>query len=132
MEPLAPAHRPQFQLPAGLFYPVWLLVTLLAIVGIVWRPADLQAGPQVLLLPVAVVLLGLVLSLVGSGWGAIEALGYSRRDGVWYLLFPPYILVFGVRKWSFMAQPTLVFASGLLLAVWGMASVWQLSAALAK
>lgn len=62
-------------------------------------------------------MVGLAGTLIGSGWGAAVAFAEGTKQGLWFALFPPYMIWFSLTRWSRMRQPTVVFLCGLTLAL---------------
>lgn len=67
-------------------------------------------------------LIGVVMTLVATAWGVAIVFADNTRSGLWFVLFPPYMAVYAVRRWQWMTQPTVLFLSGVALAV---ASLWS-------
>jgi hypothetical protein len=61
-------------------------------------------------------LLGLMLTLAAMAWAVAIVFADNARRGLWFVLFPPYMVVYAVQRWSWMAQPTVLFLGGLALA----------------
>jgi hypothetical protein len=66
-------------------------------------------------------LLGALLTLAATAWGVVIVFADDTRSGLWFTLFPPYMVVYAVRRWQWMAQPSVLFVCGVLLAG---ASLW--------
>lgn len=67
-------------------------------------------------------LTGLVMTLLATAWGAAVAFAESARSGIWFAVFPPFMVVFAARRWRWMAQPSVLFLTGLALAI---VSLWE-------
>jgi hypothetical protein len=65
---------------------------------------------------------GLVLTLMAMAWAVAIVFADDVRSGLWFVLFPPYMPVYAVRRWKWMAQPTAMFLCGLALIA---ASLWM-------
>lgn len=61
-------------------------------------------------------MLGITLTLLGMAWGSAIVFADSSRKGIWFSLFPPYMVLYAIRHWGWMRQPTVLFLSGLTLA----------------
>lgn len=84
----------------------WLLLMLLA-------RTSIMAG---FIASLTGAMLGTALTLVGMAWGSAIVFSDSPRRGIWFSLFPPYMVLYAVRNWNWMRQPTLLFLCGLTLA----------------
>jgi len=61
-------------------------------------------------------MLGAALTLVGMAWGSAIVFADSPRRGIWFSLFPPYMVLYTVQHWHWMRQPAVLFFCGLTLA----------------
>lgn len=116
-EPVVPQPR-QYVLHQPWYYPgviggsVLLFGLLFACSGNVWGLIALALVGTVT---------GVVMTLVATAWGVAIVFADNTRSGLWFVLFPPYMAVYAVRRWQWMAQPTVLFFCGVALAV---ASLW--------
>lgn len=117
----APAvlHPAQYVLHQPWYYPgviggsALLFGLLFACSGSVWG---------LITLALVGTLTGVVMTLVATAWGVVIVFADNTRSGLWFVLFPPYMAVYAVRRWQWMAQPTVLFLCGVALAV---ASLWS-------
>lgn len=72
-------------------------------------------------------LLGMALTLVGTAWGTAVVFADSTRKGLWFALFPPYMVVYTIRHWPQMHQAAILFLCGLALALGSLFAphIWQ-------
>lgn len=68
-----------------------------------------------LILALCVALIGLALTLLAMGWGAMIVFADSARKGMWFAIFPPYMVYYAAAHWSVMARPSLLFLCGCVL-----------------
>jgi hypothetical protein len=61
-------------------------------------------------------LIGLVLTMIAMAWAVAIVFADDTRSGLWFVLFPPYMPFYAVRRWRWMAQPSVMFLCGLTLA----------------
>lgn len=61
-------------------------------------------------------LVGLTATLIAHAWGVAIVFADSSRRGFWFAVFPPYMVYYAVVRWQWMAQPTVLFLCGLVLA----------------
>jgi|GEM_PF-3822595 len=66
------------------------------------------------------VIIGLMQTLAATAWGAAIAMTESGRCGSLFVLFPPYMFYYAATRWRWMAQPSILFLSGLGLALGGL------------
>jgi len=96
------------------FIPLTVMGTILAWLAIValarLPPWGVVAGV------IGGALVGLMLTLVAMAWAVAIVFADDTRRGLWFVLFPPYMVVYAVQRWSWMAQPTILFLCGLVLA----------------
>lgn len=59
---------------------------------------------------------GIVMTLVAMAWGTAIVYADDARRGLWFTLFPPYMAVYALQRWSWMSQPTVLFFAGLMVA----------------
>jgi hypothetical protein len=64
---------------------------------------------------------GVVMTMIAMAWGVAIAFTDSTAAGLWFVLFPPYMPYFAATRWRWMAQPSVLFLTGLALAV---ATLW--------
>lgn len=69
-------------------------------------------------------LVGLSVTMVAMAWGSAVVFADSTRRGLWFTLFPPYMVYYAIIRWRQMRDPTLLFLCGLLIAF---VPVWVLS-----
>lgn len=106
-----PSDPGELSRPRPIFMTVTLLLvafTAAAVVGAArfWPAMALAAA-----LLGAVV--GLSVTLVSQAWAASIVFADQVRKGLWFAIFPPYMVVYSVRHWNWMWQPTLMFLAGL-------------------
>lgn len=72
-------------------------------------------------------LLGMAMTLVGTAWGTAVVFAESTRKGLWFTLFPPYMVFYTMRRWSQMHQAAILFLCGLALAFGSIFAphIWQ-------
>ncbi|MDZ4685335.1 MAG: hypothetical protein SH850_09610 [Planctomycetaceae bacterium] len=96
------------------FIPLTVLGTIVAWLAIValamLPPWGLIAGV------IGGALFGLMLTLAATAWAVAIVFADDTRRGLWFVLFPPAKVVYAVQRWSWMAQPTILFLCGLVLA----------------
>ncbi|MBI1345534.1 hypothetical protein GC163_04530 [bacterium] len=61
-------------------------------------------------------LLGIMLTLVGMAWGVAIVFADNTRRGLWFTIFPPYMVIYAIQRWEWMRQPAVLFLCGLTLA----------------
>lgn len=64
-------------------------------------------------------ILGVMETLAATAWGAMIAATESGRAGSLFVVFPPYMFYYAATRWRWMAQPSILFLSGLGLAFGG-------------
>lgn len=69
-----------------------------------------------LILALCSAMIGLAVTLVGMGWGSMIVFADSTRRGLWFAIFPPYMVYYAVTHWKTMRRPTILFLCGLVLA----------------
>ncbi len=97
------------------FYPVTLLVPI-----IVYGTGYALAGRSttgLLLFAVIGSLIGLMMTMIAMAWGSAIAFTDGTRAGLLFTIFPPYMPYFAATRWRWMAQPSVLFLAGLMLAV---------------
>lgn len=75
--------------------------------------------------------IGLMFTLAATAWGAMISLTESPQCGALFLLFPPYMAYYGITRWRWMAQPSILFLCGLGLVIGSILTGWHLLAQLA-
>ncbi len=98
-----------------------IAVTLLTGGGL-WGLAQLSPVMPLLAMVLATAI-GITATLVASAWGAAVAFGESTSHGLWFALFPPYMIWYAARRWSQLHTPTVLFFCGVLLTFGLMAAV---------
>lgn len=68
-----------------------------------------------LILSLCVALLGLALTLLAMGWGTLIVFADSTRKGMWFAIFPPYMVYYAAAHWAVMARPSILFLCGCVL-----------------
>ena len=101
------------------FYPVTLLVPVL--VFVVGYAFARQSTTGMLLFAVIGAMFGLVMTMIAMAWGSAIAFTDGTRAGLLFTIFPPYMPYFAATRWRWMAQPSVLFLTGLALAV---ATLW--------
>lgn len=101
------------------FYPVTVLVPV-AVFAAGYLFA-MQSTTGLLLFAVVGALIGLVMTMIAMAWGSAIAFTDSTRSGLLFTIFPPFMPYFAVTRWRWMAQPSVLFLTGLALAV---ATLW--------
>jgi lysylphosphatidylglycerol synthetase-like protein (DUF2156 family) len=121
VSPRRGAHPSDYVLRTPWFVPVTLLGTAVlaaAMIVVVQRP------PWGLLIGIlGGSLIGLLMTLAAMAWAVAIVFADNARSGLWFVLFPPYMMVYAVRRWEWMAQPTVLFLCGVILAIgvpWGL------------
>ncbi len=74
---------------------------------------------------------GLMFTLAATAWGAMISLTESPQCGALFVLFPPYMAYYGVTRWRWMAQPSILFLCGLGLIIGAILTGQHLLAGLA-
>lgn len=108
-------QRPEdYVWPRWWFHPLVMGTTLALLAGIaVLARTSLMAGTIGAL---AGALVGLTATLIAHAWGVAIVFADSARRGFWFAVFPPYMVYYAVVRWQWMAQPTVLFLCGLVLA----------------
>jgi hypothetical protein len=83
--------------------------------------------PGLLLLSIVGTLAGVVLTLLATAWGVAIVFADDTRSGLWFVIFPPYMVVYAMRRWRWMAQPSVMFLCGLALALGSLIAVQRLT-----
>jgi hypothetical protein len=114
-DPVKPRVDPgSYVLRTGWFVPLTVLSTALAWLGIMLLvrlpPWGLLAGV------IGGALVGLMMTMAAMAWAVAIVFADDTRRGLWFVLFPPYMVVYAVQRWSWMSQPTILFLCGLVLA----------------
>ena len=76
-------------------------------------------------------LAGVVLTMIAMAWAVAIVFADDTRRGLWFVIFPPYMPVYAVLRWKWMAQPSVLFLCGLTLAIASLWTTQQLAASLA-
>lgn len=71
---------------------------------------------------------GLIFTLAATAWGAAISLTESPTCGVLFVILPPYSLYYGVTRWRWMSQPSILFLCGIGLAIGSIVAGRQLLA----
>jgi hypothetical protein len=103
-----------YVLRAAWFIPFTITVTAL-IAAAMWF--SIPHPPWGLIGVIGGSLLGLMMTLAAMAWAVAIVFADDTRKGLWFVLFPPYMVVYAVRRWSWMAQPAVLFLCGLVLAL---------------
>ena len=74
---------------------------------------------------------GLMFILAATAWGALISLTESPTCGFLYVIFPPYMFYYGITRWRWMSQPSIVFLCGMGLAIGSILAGRQLLAEIA-
>lgn len=64
-------------------------------------------------------IIGIMETLAATAWGAMIAMTESGRAGSLFVVLPPYMIYYAATRWRWMAQPSVLFLSGLGLAFGG-------------
>jgi hypothetical protein len=117
--PASKADPGQYVLRWPWYYPV-LYGGSAAVFGALYAASGSVAG--LMLFAIGGSLAGLVLTLIAMAWAVAIVFADDARSGLWFVLFPPYMPFYAVRRWRWMAQPTAMFVCGLALIA---ASIWM-------
>ncbi len=119
-EPPAETGKPRKQRPEDYlwlrwwFHPVVMGLTLVLLAGVVGvaRMSSFAGAFAALLVALA----GLTATMIAHAWGVAIVFADSPKRGLWFAMFPPYMVYYAVIRWNWMAQPTVLFLCGLALA----------------
>ncbi len=114
------ASRKRVRAPTDYVWPVrWLIPILIVATALLLALLIAVARISEVSYAVAAIsgaLLGLAMTLVGTAWGSAIVFADSPRRGLWFTIFPPYMVVYTVQHWNWMRQPAVLFLCGLCLA----------------
>lgn len=60
---------------------------------------------------------GLMFTLAATAWGAVISLTESPTCGFLFVIFPPYMFYYGLTRWRWMSQPSVLFLCGVGLMI---------------
>ncbi len=106
--------------PEDYVWPRWWFIPLTLVITAALLAILLAAGRISPLVGVLMALLGalggLTATLIAHAWAMAIVFAESSRKGVWFAAFPPYMVYYAIVRWRWMAQPTVLFLCGLILA----------------